>query len=236
LAHLFFQINTSFFFRISERIAITNIGNLVLTFISEYRKVVNLARDSIPGIGAAGKGQSMQSFSWAPEHTAALREFIGRGMSYAAAADALNARFGTAYSRNAAIGRAKRIGLAVPGRSEDQPTWVPKAPKRPKAATQTLPGPRAGQVAPLPAPERAEPVKLRCVGIQPRLVPLVELEKDDCRYPYGGDEEGEAITFCGHPRFGGSSYCAPHFHLTRGPAVEPGRPAGPFVLRLVEAA
>jgi GcrA cell cycle regulator len=178
----------------------------------------------------------MQSLSWAPEHTAALREFIARGMSFAAAADALNARFGTAYSRNAAIGRGKRIGLAVQRPSEDMPMRVPKAPRPQKAAMQTSPGRRAGLIAPPPAPERAEPVKLRCVGIQPRLVCLVELGKDDCRYPYGGDKEGEAIAFCGHPRFGGSSYCAPHFHLTRGPAVETGRPAGPFALRLVEAA
>ena len=125
----------------------------------------------------------MQSLSWAPEHTAALREFIARGMSFAAAADALNARFGTAYSRNAAIGRGKRIGLAVQRRSEDMPMRVPKAPRPQKAAMQTSPGRRAGLIAPPPAPERAEPVKLRCVGIQPRLVCLVELGKDDCRYP-----------------------------------------------------
>jgi GcrA cell cycle regulator len=178
----------------------------------------------------------MQTLSWAPEHTSALREFIARGMSFAAAADALNARFGTAYSRNAAIGRARRIGLAVPVRSEDRPPLVPRAPRPLKAVMPTLPGRRAGLIAPPAAAERAEPVKLRCVGIQPRLVSLVELGQDDCRYPYGGDKEGEAITFCGHPRFGGSSYCAPHFHLTRGRAVEIGRPAGPFVLRLVEAA
>jgi len=177
----------------------------------------------------------MQILSWAPEHTSALREFIARGMSFAAAADALNARFGTAYSRNAAIGRARRIGLAVPVRCEDRPPLVPRAPKPPKAAA-TKPREFFGEAAPPRAAERAEPVKLRCVGIQPRLVSLVELAKDDCRYPYGGDKEGEAITFCGHPCFGASSYCAPHFHLTRGPAVETGRPAGPFVLRLVEAA
>ena len=178
----------------------------------------------------------MQILSWAPEHTSALREFIARGMSFAAAADALNARFGTAYSRNAAIGRARRIGLAVPVRCEDRPPLVPRAPKPPKAVMPALPGRRAGLIGPPPVAERAEPAKLRCVGIQPRLVSLVELAKDDCRYPYGGDKEGEAITFCGHPRFGGSSYCTPHFHLTRGPAVETGRPASPFVLRLVEAA
>ena len=49
---------------------------------------------------------------------------------------------------------------------------------------------------------------------------LIELEHGDCRYPYGGDEEGEAITFCGHPRRPGSSYCGPHFQLSRNP-VEP---------------
>jgi GcrA cell cycle regulator len=81
-----------------------------------------------------------------------------------------------------------------------------------------------------------EPAKLRCVGIRPRLVSLAKLENGDCRYPYGGDKDGEAITFCGHPRFRGSSYCAPHFHLTRAPALDAERPAGPFVLRLVEAA
>ena len=54
----------------------------------------------------------MQLLSWTPEHSAALREFVERGMSYADAADAVNARFGTTYSRSAAIGRAKRMGAA----------------------------------------------------------------------------------------------------------------------------
>jgi GcrA cell cycle regulator len=65
--------------------------------------------------------------------------------------------------------------------------------------------------------KEAKPVKLRCVAIEPRHLALTELERGDCRYPYGGDEEGEAITFCGHARRPGSSYCAPHFHLSRNP-------------------
>ena len=47
--------------------------------------------------------------------------------------------------------------------------------------------------------ERAAALQLRCVGITPRHLSLVDLEPGDCRYPYGGDAEGEAITFCGHP-------------------------------------
>jgi GcrA cell cycle regulator len=77
-----------------------------------------------------------------------------------------------------------------------------------------------------PAPffEDARPFKLRCVESEPRRLSLLDLGRGDCRYPYGGDEEGEAISFCGHPRQRGSSYCTPHFHLTRNPAL-PSEPA-----------
>lgn len=179
----------------------------------------------------------MQSFSWTADHSAALRDYVARGMSYAEAADALNARFGTAFTRSAALGRGKRLGLVMPPRRET----APRLPKRAAKPSKVASGERqkrdpARAIRPPEAVERAEPVKLRCVGIRPRLIPLIELEDGDCRYPYGGDRDGEAITFCGHPRFCGSPYCAPHFHLTRGPAVEADRPAGPVVLRLVRAA
>jgi GcrA cell cycle regulator len=60
---------------------------------------------------------------------------------------------------------------------------------------------------PMPVFEPVEMVKLRCVEIDPRHLSVIDLEPGDCRYPYGGDEEGEAITFCGHPQRQGSSYC-----------------------------
>ena len=84
--------------------------------------------------------------------------------------------------------------------------------------------------------ERVKLPELRCVEILPRHLALVDLESRDCRYPYGGDEEGDAITFCGHARREGSSYCAPHFHLTRNPEFRPDRAAGSVRLRLVDAA
>ena len=190
----------------------------------------------------------MQSFSWTPEHSEALREQIVRGRSYGEAVDAINAKFGTAYTRAAALGRGKRMGLVTPARPDNPSMLVPRGPQRlrklkPKrlrrsaevsAAMLDRGTDEAGSLA--PAAEHPEPMKLRCVGISPRLVSLVELEADDCRYPYGGDREGEPISFCGHPCFRGSSYCAPHFHLTRAPVIESERPAGPFVLRLVQAA
>ena len=74
------------------------------------------------------------------------------------------------------------------------------------------------------------------MAIEPRHLDLTELERGDCRYPYGGDEEGEAITFCGHPRRPGSSYCTPHFHLSRDPVVPAERAVSTVSLRVVEAA
>jgi len=89
---------------------------------------------------------------------------------------------------------------------------------------------------PMPVFKEIKPVKLRCVAIEPRHLSLIELERGDCRYPYGGDEEGEAITFCGHPRRPGSSYCTPHFHLSRDPIVPAERAVSTVSLRVVELA
>ena len=84
--------------------------------------------------------------------------------------------------------------------------------------------------------EPAEPVRLRCVGVSPRLLPLTDLNDGDCHYPYGGDRDDEPILFCGHPRLKGSRYCAPHFRLTRDDGTSSERAAGPILLRLVDAA
>jgi len=192
----------------------------------------------IPALGwrSLKERQIMQPNNWAPEHSQALSEYLARGMSYSEIADAINARFGTSYTRSAAIGRGKRIGVVGPARQDDGQKRPPKA-KAPR--WRKLHERRATELnrpAPAPAPERSEPVKLRCVGVTPRLLSVIELEPDDCRYPYGGDKEGDAIAFCGHPQLEGSSYCVPHFHLTRGFGTRSERAVGPVVLRLVEAA
>lgn len=172
----------------------------------------------------------MQSMSWAREHCDALRDYYARGLSFAEIAEAINAKFKTAYSRNAAIGRARRMGLAVPDRPKPTPkVTAPQLHKiRERHATSS------GRLMPLLEP--VETAKLRCVETDPRHLSLVDLEPGDCRYPYGGDEEGEAITFCGHPQRRGSSYCTAHFRLSRGPGTAAERAAIAVALRLVEAA
>ena len=171
--------------------------------------------------------------NWPPEHCDALRECLAKGMSFAEAADAINVRFDSGYSRNATIGRAKRMGLAA----LDRPKRLSRAPKEPELPQSRQNCQRAAASKPeSQAADRPQRIQLRCVQIRPRHLAVVELEAGDCRYPYGGDADGEAITFCGHPQREGSSYCLGHFNLTRGPGTPSERAAIPVALRLVAAA
>ena len=182
----------------------------------------------------------MQS-TWEEAHSAALRELVEKGLSFKEIARTLNERFGTAYTRNAAIGRARRLGLSTPERPDTGGVFA--AARKPDARKICEKRARAlGKPAPklntpkLSTLERAATLRLRCVAITPRHLALIDLEPGDCRYPYGGDVEGEPITFCGHPRREGSSYCASHAHLTSLPEVDEKRAAVRTPLRLVEAA
>jgi GcrA cell cycle regulator len=53
----------------------------------------------------------MEPSNWAPEHSGALHEYLALGMTYSEIARAINAKFGTHYSRNATISRVS--GLAA---------------------------------------------------------------------------------------------------------------------------
>ncbi|TPQ38023.1 hypothetical protein C2U70_09965 [Bradyrhizobium guangdongense] len=180
----------------------------------------------------------MEPSNWAPEHSGALRDYVLKGFSFGRATREINRTFGTAYTRNAVLGRARRMGLSV-SPTVDSPSIAPLlAGAEHHAQVSAKPAdashPRVLELPPKAVLKPAEPVKLRCVGVQPRLISLLELEPGDCRYPYGGDKEGEEIAFCGHPRRPGSSYCAPHFRLTWGPGSVSERAA--VVLRIVRVA
>jgi len=177
----------------------------------------------------------MEPGHWSSEQSDALCDLFFKGMSYAEIGRQINARFGTAYTRNAVVGRAKRLGLSISGRVAS-PSIVPSLPGEPSLLSQPRVVPPGLNLPPPSVLKPVKHVKLRCVGIQPRLISLLELGHRDCRYPYGGDKEGEEIAFCGHPRQQGSSYCAPHAHLTAGSGAATSRAAGAVVLRLVSAA
>lgn len=148
------------------------------------------------------------STGWQPEHSDALRTLVASGLSYAESALALNAQFGTSYTRNSAIGRANRIGLACPKR--------PALAKKPRPRIHTQ---RVRVVASNPSPtckmrriilvSEAEQFKCRAAEVVPLNLSFIDLEPKQCRYPYGD----EVVTFCGHPVRDGSSYCPGHHAL-----------------------
>ena len=164
----------------------------------------------------------MQS-DWAPAHCDALRKLLTSSLSYSEIAAALNAIFQTTYSRSATIGRAKRMGLAGT-RPADRPEPLSQARLPSRNGSREQHGVEPRRRAPIL--EAVEPVKLRCADIDPRHLALADLQASDCRYPYGGDEEGKPITFCGHPRRENASYCAAHFELTRSTEAAPEAAAG----------
>jgi GcrA cell cycle regulator len=168
--------------------------------------------------------------SWAPEHVDALKAHVAANiLSYKDMARDINERFGSAHSRNAMIGKAKRMGFAD-GEKGPRPVKEPKPRRANGPLEQKMKRKRQGDhhvVLKISAGGHgstrvtestmsAQIAKLRCVEITPRHLSLLDLEPGDCRYPYGGDKDGEAITFCGHPKQDGSSYCTPHLALTRG--------------------
>jgi GcrA cell cycle regulator len=168
--------------------------------------------------GAVGDGNGrlkMEPSNWAPAHSDALRKYFAMGMSFAEIARAINRKFKTHYSRCAVIGRARRLGLGFTKRLEQLTSIVPKAQSSNLHSMVKSHEALARWLARLA--HREEMPKLRCAEVEPRGLSLLELKVGDCRYPYGGDEEGEAISFCGRPKRKGSSYCDAHFHLTQNP-------------------
>ncbi len=119
------------------------------------------------------------------------------------------------FTRNSVIGLLDRAGVTFKDKSEaGRKSSRGRVWSGVKSAAKT----RSGEhhVTTRIAAPKIKPVnyKLRCVEIVPRGLSLIDCDPGDCRYPYGGFDE--AITFCGHPKMGDSSYCTPHFHLTRG--------------------
>ena len=161
----------------------------------------------------------MERMNWPAEHCDALRRHLAARLTFSKIVKAINGKFGTAYTRSAAIGRARRMGLV--GSDRPQPS-VDAERARPERIVISRPFEPGSVVLLWPRPplKTQRPSKLRCAEVEPRRLSLIELERSDCRYPYGGDEESEAITFCGLPVHPGSSYCRPHFLLSRNPLVE----------------
>ena len=143
-------------------------------------------------------GMNQNNSAWTPELKDQVKT-LWADHSAAEIAMVMNGQ-GYTFTRNSIIGVLHRENMT----SKDIQSLA-KKPAAPRPVRERTFTPRI-------AYELPETIQLRCVEIVPRGLTVLDLEPNDCRWPYGDD----AITFCGGPRMNGSSYCVPHFHLSRG--------------------
>jgi len=113
-------------------------------------------------------------------------------------------------SRNAVIGKAHRIGLVA------RNTRPQSAPRKPRLSRATRPPAWMSVLTPpllQGSPEAAIDMAPDDTEPTPRIVPLIALTADDCRWPSG---EGATLTFCGHPICAGK-YCGFHYRKAHAP-------------------
>jgi GcrA cell cycle regulator len=124
-------------------------------------------------------------------------------------ANALSEEFHVAISRNAVIGKLRRMGL-----TQDPKLKTKRPPKKRKAKTQpapkvNLPSPkRSGIVSP---PSFPKPPPGPVLGLS---IALHELKRSMCRYPSG---HAPPYSFCGLKIEPGCAYCPAHCRLSRPP-------------------
>lgn len=133
---------------------------------------------------------------WSLEQESVLIDLVGLGLSFSQSATEINRLFGTFFSRNAAVGKAHRIGL----HAIEKPKAIPK--KRDRTNQRRYSRPTLDPI---------EPLQIRCDAIEPRHLTLLDLGLHDCKWPFGDSP----FTFCGGYKPAEQSYCEAHLQLSR---------------------
>lgn len=147
--------------------------------------------------------------TWTEERVEKLRELHARQLSCAMMAVEL----GGGISRNAVIGKLHRLGLSNAYSTVHKDNQLPRKKRVKGENRKTIRIVKAnGNSRQMRLMESAETDlrALRCVEVAPLNVSLLDLERGQCRYPYGDSN----FTFCGHQIVEGYSYCAPHAVLS----------------------
>jgi hypothetical protein len=150
--------------------------------------------------------EGMENNPWTEDMVAELRCLVGQQLSYATIARRLG------VSRNAAIGKAKRLKInpVAEGVAEDRATQVSPSceaitvrirPDARQALEPCAPPPRAFRSEEIPPAVSIDPLNLRMDQL--RFFHCRYITNDDLREP----------TYCGRVTTEGTSWCA--FHLAR---------------------
>ena len=136
---------------------------------------------------------------WTPRIDDRMRELHALKLSFGDISARLNADFGLSTTRNACIGRGRRIGLEK--RAWPPPRLTPKAPKARKS--------RKGKKRWIP------PVSPPIVPDPPAVIPgrltMLQLDWQTCHWPSG---TSAPYTYCGEPTYEGRPYCHAHCKLS----------------------
>lgn len=144
---------------------------------------------------------------WTDEQVTQLRDLAGQGLS----ASAIGRRIDV--SRNAVIGKARRLKIALTG---PLPT-VAKFPKpsRPRPVPADRRKPVSVAIAaetPKPSPPPASAVVPVIADIGPPLhLTIGRLKSDSCRFPLWADDASPTVDdakYCGRPAVAGKSWCS----------------------------
>lgn len=161
--------------------------------------------------------------TWTDAQVMILKTMLENGAgSYADTAAAINAATGSLFTRNACIGKAKRLGLSGPAK---QPVTPIVRRHRPiESSIHRILRKPAGQAEP-------DAFVARAADVVSRRVPLLDLRAMECRWPDDDRNEDGHHTFCGNPAADGSSYCGPHTNLSRGQGTASERAVAPVSKR-----
>lgn len=123
---------------------------------------------------------------WSAKDTEKLCKLAKTGKSFKQIGEILG------YSRNACIGKARREKIT-------------------KAPTDLTPRPKVF-IKPAARPFRTiiraiKPIPPDVKAVDMQLVTMMQLTSNNCRYPFGEDED---MLFCGKPRHRGRPYCQEH--------------------------
>lgn len=168
----------------------------------------------------------MVGMDWKPEHDAALKECRANRFSFRDVSRHINEKFGTSYSRNACIGRAKRLGMTCEIRGLARSRAAERKDViKPQIALRDLPAIPRTRIRPdvtmnarakHPGNLEIDERPLRCVEIDPKRLSIQQLSAETCRWPYGGWPSAAPITFCGHWCPKDVPYCDAHQALAAG--------------------
>lgn len=153
---------------------------------------------------------------WTNDRVEQLQKLYAEGYSCAQIA----AEIGLA-TRNSVIGKIHRMGLNRPANWKPKPS-APRAPRQHgqprerKARLHIVAGNNNRRI--IPAFETAEQVELRAADVIPLNLSLLDMQANQCRYPYDNPtpEDGWTHKFCGHATLQKSSYCFEHERLCTG--------------------